>query len=228
MAVYTDAAAISAYLGVTFTPEQAQQADTVAAAVTTFIDRYTGRSWQAASPVPNELTNVVPSNASYPAAYGILYLAHRPVSGVLAVRLRTAQPGATETTLLPDQVDVVDAANGVVTISGGWGYPYPDLLAFVDYEFGDGVPADISLAATMIAAGEMGRQLAIQASSAFAEAYPEAAGLKSVSVGQNDVNLSFTTTSAASSGGASSSSSLAPEGSAARAILDTYRRVVIA
>ena len=224
---YTDSAAIAAYLGVTFTPEQAARADAVAAAVTTFVDRYTGRTWQGTSPAPGELANVVPSAGAWPGAFGIVYLQHRPAVGVLGIALRSPSPHPTSTVLMPDQFELVDPTNGVVTLTGAGGSPYPGLVAVVDYEYVDAVPADIALAATMIAAGEMGRQLAIAASSAFAAAHPETAGLKSVSVGQNDVAVSFASTSASSSGGAAAGAALAPEGSAARAILDTYKRVVI-
>lgn len=229
MTAYTDATTIAAYLGVTFTPEQEAAAEQAAAAATAFIDRYTGRTWQTASPVVGELVPVLPAGhgTPYPAASGAVYLQLAPVSAVSAVSLRTPHPNATETALDAAEYELLDPAHGVLTVVGhGW---CAGLLAVVDYTHADTVPPDISLAATMIAAGVMQQQMTIAAGSSVIAENPQLAGLQSISVGQNDINvtLSKTATSGASLSSSAGSSWAAP-GSAVAAILDLYRRVVIA
>ena len=228
MALYTDSDAIEAYLGATFTPEQATAADAVAAAVTAFIDRYTGRTWQTVSPITGELRRITPPLPGGGLGSAVVFLAHTPVLAVSAVSVRSAYPNDDETVLEVGAYELRDAAHGVVALDGWSSWWCGDLHAVVDYTYGDAVPADIALAATMIASGEMARQLAIQSSSGLAAAHPELAGLKSIAVGQNDITIQTSGTSAATSGGAAASGSLAPPGSAARAILDGYRRWVIA
>jgi hypothetical protein len=235
MANYTDSDAIAAYLGVTFTTEQAAQADAVAAAVTTFVDKYTGRTWQTSTPAVGEVRPVVvPGPADTFGAVARCYLEHAPVVTVDAVRLRGTTPNAEAAPLEDGSYELVDAAHGVLLLPGygygAWGWWYGrEALAVVDYTYTDAVPADIALAATMVASAEMARQLAIQSSSATAAANPDRAGIKSVSIGQNALAVSYADgASAATSGGAAATSGLAPPGSAARTILDGYKRVVIA
>lgn len=235
MANYTDSDAISAYLGVTFTPEQAAQADAVAAAVTAFVDRYTGRSWQGTSPISAEVRPVVvPGPADTYGAVARCYLAHVPVSTVDAVSLRSSDPNDPTTPLDPATYELVDPAHGVLLVPGygygalGWWYGRA-ALAVVDYSYADEAPADIALAATMIASGVMQQQLAIQAGGAAVAANPALAGVQSYSVGQNDISvtMSASATSGASLSSAAGSSWAAP-GSAVADILNRYRRVVIA
>jgi hypothetical protein len=101
------------------------------------------------------------------------------------------------------------------------------VLAVVDYTYADAVPPDITLAATMMASATMAGVLAAQEGSALIAAHPELAGLKSVSVGQNDVNVQLMDTAKTADATASQSSWVTP-GSATAAILNSYRRVVIA
>lgn len=232
---YTDSDAISAYLGVTFTPEQAAQADAVASAVTAFIDRYTGRTWQTVSPIAAELRPVVvPGPSDTYGAVARCYLAHTPVSTVDAVSLRSSDPNDPTTPLDPATYELVDPAAGVLLVPGygygalGWWYGRA-ALAVVDYSYADEAPADIELAATMIASGVVQQSMTIRAGSAMIAAHPQLAGVESIAVGQNDVNvkLSKTATGGAAMSSAAGSSWAAP-GSAVAAILDQYRRVVIA
>lgn len=235
MTAYTDAAAIAAYLGVTFTPEQIVQADAVASAVTSFIDRYTGRSWQGVSPIVGELAQVVvPGRTDRYGAIGRAYLKGVPVAAVSAVSLRASSAAALAAPLDPSAYELVDPAGGVLLLPGyGYGvlssWSGLPALAVVDYTYADAVPADITLAATMIASGVVQTTLNIQAGSAVVAANPQLAGVESIAVGQNDVNvkLSKAATSGASMSSAAGSSWAAP-GSAVAAILDGYRRVVIA
>jgi len=230
MADYVTADQIAAALGVTFTPEQEAQADAVAAAVTSFIDGYTGRSWQTVSPIAGETAPVLPTRSdAYPSAFGVVYLAHRPAVAVTALSLRTYYPNDTLDDLDAASYELIDPEHGTVTVAGcGW-LGYPALVAVVDYTYADAVPPDIQLAATMIASGVMQRALTVQAGSAAIAANPSLAGVQSLSVGQNDiaVTLSATATGGASMG-SSAGSSWASPGSAVAGILDQYRRVVIA
>jgi len=239
---YTTSADIALYLGVTFTPEQQAAADAVATAVTLYIDRYVGRSWQATSPVSGEAHAIVPPVPGDRGRPARVFLAHVPAVAVTAVTIRGSAPAATETVLTADQFELLDPEHGVVTLVTWWSPwypdqlpvapwlapPYGDALALVDYTFGAAVPADVALAAQMIGAAEMARQIAVQSSSASVAAHPELAGLSSIAVGRNDLAITRTDTSAATVGGAAAGAELAPVGSTARTILDSYRRVVLA
>jgi hypothetical protein len=149
---------------------------------------------------------------------------------VSAVSVRSGSPNGTETVVAAGDYELIDPASGIVAIAI-WSQDWWDArLAVVDYTYPDEVPADIGLAATMMASAEMARQLAIQGSASAASGRPsDLDGVKSLSVGQNDIAVTFEDgASAATSGGSASGSALAPPGSAARTILDSYRRVVIA
>lgn len=230
MAPYVTADQIAAALGVVFTPEQEAQADAVAAAVTSYIDGYVGRTWQTVSPMAGELAPVLPTRSdAYPSAFGVVYLAHRPAVAVTALALRTYYPNDTADGLDAASYELIDPAHGTVTVAGCAWLGYPALVAAVDYTYADAVPPDITLAATMIASGVMQRTMAIQAGSAAIAANPSLAGIQSLSVGQNDISvtLSATATGGASMGSAAGSAWAAP-GSAVAGILDQYKRVVIA
>ena len=232
MAAYTDAETIAAYLGVTLTTEQAALAEQLAAAATAFIDRYTGRSWQGSSPISGELQNVLSGGYGWPRAWAVVYLRSQPVESVSAVTLRTPSPQSGATALAPDAYELVDPTHGILTLVGASGVyvGYPHLLAVVDYAYADAVPADITLAATMIAAGQLSAILAVQRGSAVIAATPELAGLSSIAVGQNDVSvkLDASVTGGAAAKTSAAGSSWASPGSAVAAILDGYRRVVLA
>lgn len=234
MAAYVTADQIAAALGVTFTPEQAAQADAVAAAVTAFVDRYTGRSWQGTSPISAEVRPVVvPGPADTYGAVARCYLAHVPVSTVDAVSLRSSDPNDPTTPLDPATYELVDPAHGVLLVPGygygalGWWYGRA-ALAVVDYAYADAVPADIELAATMIASGVMQQTLATQAGSAVIAANPQLAGLESISVGQGDIQVELASGVGKASASMASGSAWAAPGSAVASLLDGYRRVVIA
>jgi len=224
MTTYTDAAAIEAYLGVTFTPEQEALAETFAEAATSFVDRYTGRTWQTVSPATGETLPVLPAPGGTSVAAGQVFLRHAPVSAVTAVALRTAYPNDPPTTLDAVTWELVDPAHGVLTVAGGSGWS-GGLFAVVDYTYSDAVPPDIAMATTMIAAGVMQQQR----TGAAIAAQPQLAGVESISVGQNDVSvrLSSSATKGASASSAAGSAWAAP-GSAVAMILDRYRKPVIA
>lgn len=193
MTAYTDAAKIAAYLGKTLTSAQQTQAGVLADAATAWIERYLGRSWQTASPITNELHSIIGDR---------VYLTHRPVVAVSAVKTRGSYEGAAETTLTSGQYELLDAENGVLLIEG---WSSGDGLALVSYTHTmTTVPADVGLAATMLAAAWLGGSLA-----------PGTAGAESIAVGQGDIQLKF-----------SASRGNVPQ--EALSILNGYRTVVVA
>jgi hypothetical protein len=190
---YTDATKIAAYLGKTLTAPQIAQATVMADAATAWIDRYLGRSWQIASPVTDELHGLVGDT---------VYLNQRPVAAVSVVKTRAEYADAPSTTLDASQWELLDATNGVLRILGWAGV---GALALVTYTHtGITVPADVGLAATMIASAWLGGSLA-----------PGTNGVESIAVGQNDINLKFS----------ASRSDVPVE---ALSILNGYRQIVVA
>ena len=168
MTAYTDAQRIAYYLGVTLTSAQQTQAGLAAQAASDWIDLFKAQSWQGSSPVTDELHALLG---------GTVYLKSRPVSAVSAVSTRQRVVGATWTLLGASQYELIDAANGVLLISG-WASPGLDVR--VTYTHATVPPAHIAFAATMIAASLLGPTLR-----------PDTAGLESISVGQADINLKF-------------------------------------
>lgn len=171
MAAYTDAAAIANYLGVTLTAGQQTQAGVLAQAASDWIDEYKGRSWQQETPVADELHTLLGDR---------VYLNNRPVTAVSSVQTRAAAfVGFGWTTLAEGQYELLDGANGLLLIAG-WSAS-SDALVQVSYTHtATEPPSTIALAATMIASSWLQPTLA-----------PQTAGLESVAVGQNDVNVKF-------------------------------------
>ena len=193
MTAYTDSQKIAAYLGATLTGAQATQAGVMADAATAWIDRYLGRTWQTTSPVNDELHGIIGDR---------VYLTHSPVVAVSSVKTRDSREGSTVTTLTADQYEVLDARNGLLVISG---WAIGDYLALVSYTHSvTAAPADVGVAATMIASAWMGGALA-----------PGANGVESMALGQNDINIKY----------AATRSDVPVE---ALSILDGYRQIVIA
>lgn len=204
MASYTDAAGIADYLAVTFTPEQAAQADVAAAAVTTWIDHRTGRSWQnATGSVVDEIHDIL---------NGVVYLEYRPVIAVSAVETRTVQGANTTAWVLldPSQYELVDPEAGQLIITTTREIAPKD-EARVDYTNAvTAPPSDVGYAATIIAADLL-----------FPTLHPESAGLESLALGQNDISMKY---AAASADG----SSVNPQVAWAIRAIGAYRRVVLA
>lgn len=195
MAAYTDAAKIAAYLGVTLTGAQQNQAGVLADAATAWIDRYLGRTWQDDGSVTDEQHGILGDR---------VYLNNRPVLTVTSVKTRAIPfVGFGWTTLSAGQYELEDAQNGVLLISG-WSLSY-EARALVTYTHGaTSAPSDVQLAASMIAGSWLSQTLR-----------PNTQGIDSVSVGQGDIQVKF-----------SSSRSDVP--AEARSILAGYRRFVVA
>jgi len=168
MTAYTTPARIAAYLGVTFTTEQAARADDVADAVTAWIDQRTGRSWQGGGAIADELHLIVTDR---------VYLNAAPVSVVSSVAVHPGTTHAAWTTLGADDSLLFDPIRGVVLLPVGYGGYY----AQVSYtSVGDGPPPDIMGAADVLAADMMSTTL-----------NPESAGAESISIGQNDISVKY-------------------------------------
>ena len=193
MSAYTDAAKIQAYLGTTLTGAQQTQAGVMADAATQWIDRYLGLSWQAESPVTDEM---------HPLVGDTVYLTNRPVAAVSAVKTRAAYADAPTTTLSASQWELLDAQNGILRILG-WASSVA--LALVTYTHSvSTAPADVQLAASMIAAGWLAGSMA-----------PGTLGAESIGVGQSDINIKF-------------SEKRGDVPAEALSILNGYRQIVIA
>lgn len=173
MAAYTDATKIANYLGVTLTAGQITQAGVTAQAASDWIDQYKGKSWQIASPVTDELHTMVRDR---------VYLNNRPVAAISSVKTRAETfVGFGWTTLASGQYELLDATNGVLLIQG-WSASSQALVQ-VSYTHTASLPSHIALAATMIAASWLHPTL-----------NPSTNGVESVAVGQNDVNVKYSST----------------------------------
>lgn len=171
MTAYTNPANIAAHLGATLTSDQQAQATLVAQAVTDWIDQKINRSWQAISPIADELHDLNGSR---------VYLNHKPVVAVSSVKTRAAAfVGFGWTTLGSGSYELLDPTNGVLLIEG-WSASSSALVQVSYTHQGTPPPADIALAATILAADLMTSAL-----------HPESAGVSSVALGQNDISVKW-------------------------------------
>ncbi|HEX5204802.1 MAG TPA: hypothetical protein VFW27_33200 [Actinoplanes sp.] len=171
MTAYTDATKMAAYLGTTFDAGQQTQAGVMADAATAWIDGYLGQSWQAGSPVADEMHTLAGNR---------VYLNHRPVASVSSVKTRAASFVAFDwTTLDSSQYELLDAQNGLLLIEG-WSASSAALVQ-VSYTHTAALPADVALAATMIASAWMSSHLA----------GGPVSGIESIGVGQGDIAIKY-------------------------------------
>jgi hypothetical protein len=238
MSDYTTSALIASYLGIALTPPQVTQADAVAAAATAFIDRFTGRSWQAPSAIVAEWSPIVAKRVDgSEIVTPTVYLLHRPVVAVSGVTLRATAPQQATQALDASEYELTDTENGVLRLllTALWQgravsatFPYADpTVASVDYTWAAAPPADIALAATTIGAAQMARLIALASSESLIAEHPEMAGITSLAIGQNDVAVTLTDPSSVNIGADAASSWAAP-GSTVEQILRGYRATVIA
>jgi hypothetical protein len=132
-----------------------------------------------------------------------IYLDHAPVASVQVLEYLD---GLVWVVVDPANYALTDPSHGVVTVPGS----YNGAAVRVDYTAAGAAlvpPSDIVLAATVLAADYLTTALA-----------PESFGVESVAVGQNDISVHY----AGSSGAASARSA------AAIAVVDSYRKVVLA
>lgn len=194
---YSTYQALETYLGLTFSNAQRTQATGALAAATSWIDRYTGRSWQAITPVTDEQCNLL----QLPDGSLRCYVERRPTLTVTSVKTRGYSPTSSISTLASGDYELLDGTTGLVAVSGGASL---DTLALVSYTHAQtSAPADVQIACQMIAGSWMAASL-----------HPDSVGVRSISVGQNDLSVTY----------AEDGHRVPPE---ALDILNLYRRVVI-
>jgi hypothetical protein len=146
---YATADDVAAELGVTFDAEQQARAEWLIAAAQSFVDEFTGRTWEATDPIEGERHHI----------YGdTVYLSVVPIASVQAVRIRSRSIGAAETALTAGSgYEVVSLQTGALRIAYGW-YGDSDLIS--DYTPAQVCPADLTDAVAQIVAGRMGGEIA--------------------------------------------------------------------
>lgn len=207
---YTTADLVQQELGRSLTAEQLTQVGGLVEEAEAYVDRVTGKSWLVASPATSELHALV---GPY------VYLRRTPVASVSAVTIRSSAIGATETTLVAGSgYELLDPATGLLSLSA---YPLadpvvngpaysPGTLVKVTYTYTDPlpVPADVRGVVTRMVANRMRGRVD-----------PSMSGVKSVSVGQGDLAVTYGDDYLGAGPGASE---------ADLAILRSYRGVVFA
>lgn len=177
---YATAQLVADELGRALTVAQQAQAATLIEEAEALVDRVTGRAWLVASPATE--THVLTSP--------VVYLERTPVAAVTSVSVRSSAIGAASTALV-DGVgyELLDPANGVLALSS---YPLTDVvngsayspgtIATITYTYTSPlpVPADIQGVVTRMVANRMRGRLD-----------PSMTGVKSVSVGQGDLALTY-------------------------------------
>lgn len=170
---------ISLHLGMissgltTLTTDQQTRANDLIAAAEAYIDRETRKGWLL-PPITSE---------RYTLLEPVLYLRSRPVASVQSIETRTTQVGDTLTTLTQGtDYELLDPDRGEVRFVAGYGASDPNAprmffapsIAFVSYTPNLPVPADITLAATQIAAASLVLSI-----------YPERAGMTQLQLAEN-------------------------------------------
>lgn len=167
MTTYTDAARIAAALGRTLTDDQVERADEVAAAVTAWIDQRTARSWQQNGAITAELHRITGDR---------VYLRRAPVAAIASVAIHPGQAVASWTTLDAADYQLFDATTGLLLLPIG----YSGWYVQADYTSETVPPDDIMAAADALAADLL-----------FGTLNPESAGVESLALGQNDINIKY-------------------------------------
>lgn len=111
---YTTAQLVAEELGLQLTAPQLDQCADLIEAAEIEVDRETGRSWLATSPVVGELHTVIGRH---------VYLNHRPVTAVTSVTVRSLSVGSQPQALAAGTgYELIDATNGIILLQG-YGYP---------------------------------------------------------------------------------------------------------
>lgn len=153
--------------------------DLLLEAAENWIDIRTGRGWlgTTVSAEPHYLSGDV----------ALIWLRQAPVTAVTAVSARTLWAGSAVTTLPGTAYELMDPQRGKVLISSSF---YYSQLA-VSYTTNIPVPADISLAATLLVASWARPMITGNMSATTMDpATMRAAGIKSYSIGQ-DLSVTF-------------------------------------
>lgn len=195
---YTTYQAVETYMGITFNNSQRAQATGAIEAASVWIDRYTGRSWAAASAVTDEICSLLPQQTGGLRAY----TKYRPITSISAVKTRAIYADATISTLATTEWELFDGSAGLVLING---WVATNSVALISYTHtATTAPLDVQTACQMITAAWMAPSI-----------HPDSVGVHQISVGQNDLSVTY----------AADAHQVPPE---ALEILNQYRRVVIA
>lgn len=179
---YTTRDLVAAELGRTLTADQQVQADGLIEEAEAYVDRVTGKAWLTTSPATAEAHRVVG---------GVVYLDRTPVVAITTVTVRTRSIGSVATTLTAGSTyELIDAVNGLLAV-GDYG---DDAIVTVTYTHANPlpVPADVRGVTTRMVANRMRGRLD-----------PSMAGVKSVSVGQGDLAVTYREADAGAGAGVS-------------------------
>jgi hypothetical protein len=155
-----------------------QMVDTLIEAAENWITRRTGRTW-----LQTTITGEVHSHTS---STGIVQLKSYPVTAVSAVRARPAYVGALNVTLLTSQYELLDPALGQLLLTR-WLCGY---RLSIDYTSSAPVPADITLATTLLTVSWARPMILPDEPTATDPISLRAQGIKSYSIGQ-DLSVTF-------------------------------------
>lgn len=138
MAAYCTPDSLELYLGRALTNAESDSATGACLGATAYIDKVLGRSWQSAT-ITGEIQQ---------ARDGMIRLDQRPIATVTSVTTRGVYLGASSTVLTsPTGYELINAVEGQLLVNASDG----DIVT-VSYTVSGGVPADIALAADIIAA----------------------------------------------------------------------------
>lgn len=154
---YTTALLVVQELGEDLTAPQLDQCADLISAGESVVDRETGRAWLATSPTADELHTI-----DGPA----VYLKHRPVTAVSAVKARRGFVGSTDIVLIAGtDYELLSPAEGLLTVAYGGNFPgdivrndsagYGGYLLKVTYTHATPVDPDIQKITTELVAGWM-------------------------------------------------------------------------
>jgi hypothetical protein len=171
-----------------------QSLDYWLAAAEAWIDKYTGQTWGITGVTAEQHTfDGSSASVSYQGynlnpimwvprnGWGdpLIYLRTYPVAAVSAVRARYLNLAAVTYTLVPADYELVDAAHGQLLVSTNW---FGQRLS-IDYTVTVPIPADITLAATLLVTAWVSPMVNGTDSKALS-------GIKSYSIGQ-DLSVTF-------------------------------------
>jgi hypothetical protein len=134
---FIDSADVATYLGRDLSDAEAAQVDAVIDAACEYVENYCGRSF-AVTAVTDEPVKIVGNT---------IYLG-RAITAVASVKTRSPYVGFQTTTLGASEWSIWDYASGKILVSG-----FMDSDALVSYTPATTVPAEVTLAATILAAG---------------------------------------------------------------------------
>lgn len=149
---YATAQDVATYMSRSLTSDQLVQATFYLEAASAWIDQQTGKSWNPSSPV-TEIRAI---------GGDMLYLYNKPITGVTQVRVRSPYIGSSWTTLAAGTgYEIVDASRGLIRLNYILGFPgtSPYSTIEVTYTHNINVPANVKLAAILLAANKMNSSL---------------------------------------------------------------------